>query len=228
MVFITSDKCYLNLDLKKSYKENDRLGGLDNYSASKASAELIFSSYFHSFFKLNHPNLVIGSARAGNVIGGGDMKANRLIPDIIKSIKLNKKIIIRNPKSTRPWQHVLEPLSGYLILGQKLLNQKLKNSIYPSWNFGPEKINCKEVNVMVQKILEIWAIKKKIVLKKSIMHESKFLSLDIEKAKRELNWRPKLNFDETIKLTIDWYKNYLDDKNMEKITSDQINYFTNK
>ena len=228
MVFITSDKCYLNLDLKKSYKENDKLGGLDNYSASKASAELIFSSYFHSFFKLNHKNLSIGSARAGNVIGGGDMKTNRLIPDIIKSIKFNKKIIIRNPQSTRPWQHVLEPLSGYLILGQKLLNQKLNNSIYPSWNFGPEKKNCKEVITMVKKVLDMWPIEKRIILKKSKMHEAKFLSLNIEKAKKELNWTPKLNFSETIRFTVDWYKNYLDDKNMETITSEQINYFTDK
>ena len=156
------------------------------------------------------------------------MKTNRLIPDIIKSIKFNKKIIIRNPQSTRPWQHVLEPLSGYLILGQKLLNQKLNNSIYPSWNFGPEKKNCKEVITMVKKVLDMWPIEKRIILKKSKMHEAKFLSLNIEKAKKELNWTPKLNFSETIRFTVDWYKNYLDDKNMETITSEQINYFTDK
>ena len=136
MVFITSDKCYLNLD-QKDYKEHDILGGLDNYSSSKASAELIFSSYFHSYFKQNKKYLSVGTARAGNVIGGGDMKANRLVPDIIKSIKNNNKILIRNPISTRPWQHVLEPLSGYLILGHKFLNKNINISTYPSWNFWP-------------------------------------------------------------------------------------------
>ena len=166
MVFITSDKCYLNLDQKKDYKEHDILGGLDNYSSSKASAELIFSSYFHSYFKQNKKYLSVGTARAGNVIGGGDMKANRLVPDIIKSIKNNNKILIRNPISTRPWQHVLEPLSGYLILGHKFLNKNINISTYPSWNFGPEKKNCKNVIKVVEKILADWPMKKKIVIKK--------------------------------------------------------------
>ena len=228
MVLITSDKCYLNLDLKKSYKETDRLGGLDNYSSSKASAEIVFASYFHSFFKFNQKHLSIASARAGNVIGGGDMKSNRLIPDVIKSIKHNKKITIRNPKSTRPWQHVLEPLSGYLILGLKLLNKRLSNTLHPSWNFGPEKKNCKNVNIMVKKILNIWPIQKKVKHKESKMHESKFLSLNIEKAKKELSWKPKLSFDETIELTIDWYKAYLENNDMEKITSNQIKSYMRK
>ncbi len=225
MVFITSDKCYLNLDKKKDYKENDILGGLDNYSSSKASAELIFCSYFYSYFKQNKKYLPIGTARAGNVIGGGDMKANRLVPDIIKSIKNNNKILIRNPNSTRPWQHVLEPLSGYLILGQKLMNKNLKISTYPSWNFGPEKKNCKNVSQVVEKILADWPIRKKIIIKKDKMHESKFLSLNITKAKKELNWKPRLSFPQTISFTVDWYKNYFKQNNMRKITSDQINQY---
>ena len=225
MVFITSDKCYLNLDKKKDYKENDILGGLDNYSSSKASAELIFCSYFYSYFKQNKKYLPIGTARAGNVIGGGDMKANRLVPDIIKSIKNNNKILIRNPNSTRPWQHVLEPLSGYLILGQKLINKNLKISTYPSWNFGPEKKNCKNVSQVVEKILADWPIRKKIIIKKDKMHESKFLSLNITKAKKELNWKPRLSFPQTISFTVDWYKNYFKQNNMRKITSDQINQY---
>ena len=225
MVFITSDKCYLNLDKKKDYKENDILGGLDNYSSSKASAELIFCSYFYSYLKQNKKYLPIGTARAGNVIGGGDMKANRLVPDIVKSIKNNNKILIRNPNSTRPWQHVLEPLSGYLILGQKFLNKNLKISTYPSWNFGPEKKNCKNVTQVVEKILADWPINKKIIIKKEKMHESKFLSLNITKAKKELNWKPRLSFSQTISFTVDWYKNYFKHNNMRKITSDQINHY---
>lgn len=228
LVFITSDKCYLNLDTKKSYKERDILGGLDNYSSSKASAELIFYSYFESYFKLKNKKLSIASCRAGNVIGGGDMKENRLVPDIVKSIKNNKKIKLRCPKSTRPWQHVLEPLSGYLILGQKLLKKKLNNYLYPSWNFGPEKKNCKEVIQMVNKVLHYWQIKKKIINNKFEMHESKFLSLNITKAKKELEWKPKLTFDETIQLTVNWYKNFFNKKNVEQTTLNQIKYYMNK
>ena len=229
LVYITSDKCYLNLDKKKSYTETDYLGGLDNYSSSKASAELIFSSYFNSYLNVNKSFLNLASARAGNVIGGGDMKENRLIPDTMKSLKRGTNIKIRSPKSTRPWQHVLEPLSGYLILGQKLMNKKLKSSLHPSWNFGPEKRNCKTVITVTKKILNEWGISKKINFKKSKMHESKFLSLNINKAKKELNWKPRLNFDETIKLTVDWYKNFLiEKKDVDNITSYQIEYYTNK
>jgi len=149
LVYITSDKCYLNLDSKKSYKENDTLGGLDNYSSSKASAELIFSSYFNSYFK-NNKNLTVASARAGNVIGGGDMKENRIVPDIIKSIIQNKTLNLRNPRATRPWQHVLEPLSGYLQVGAELIkrNKICKNQ---SFNFGPDStVNKNVVEVLTE------------------------------------------------------------------------------
>ena len=135
LVYITSDKCYLNLDKQGSYKEDDILGGIDNYSSSKASAELVFNSYYQSYFK--NKFLTVGSARAGNVIGGGDFKKNRIVPDIINSLKKNKPIILRNPNATRPWQHVLEPLSGYLLLGSKLINKELKKNFDPNWNFGP-------------------------------------------------------------------------------------------
>ena len=225
MVYITSDKCYLNLDLKKDYKESDELGGLDNYSSSKASAELIFSSYFHSYFKNKNKHLSLATARAGNVIGGGDMKVNRLIPDIVKSIKNNKKILIRNPYSTRPWQHVLEPLSGYLLLGQKLLNKNFKATTNPSWNFGPERKNCKNVITIVQKILTHWPIEKKIEIKKEKMHEAKFLSLNINKAKKELKWKPKLTLSQTVEFTIDWYKSFFKAKDMENFSSEQIEMY---
>ena len=228
LVYITSDKCYLNLDKKGSYKETDILGGLDNYSSSKASAELVFSSYFHSYYKKDFLTKV--SARAGNVIGGGDFKKDRIVPDVIKSLKTGKKILLRNPKATRPWQHVLEPLSGYLTLGQKLINRKLKSNLIPSWNFGPHKKNCKQVNFIVQLLIREWGDRKqKIMLKKNKnFHESQLLSLNIQKAKKELLWEPRLTLDETVKLTVDWYKSYFLYENTEDISNYQIEYFVDK
>ncbi len=229
LVFITSDKCYLNFNKKNSFKETDVLGGIDNYSSSKASAEIIFSSYFHSYFA-KKKFLSLASARAGNVVGGGDTKENRIVPDIIKSLSSNKRLMLRNPKATRPWQHVLEPLSGYLLLGEKLINNKLKNKIKPSWNFGPEIKNCKNVEYITKILLTYWNksnLKIKINRKKKY-HESKFLSLNIKKAKKELNWEPRLNLKETLRFTTDWYKFYLEGKKIEKFTSDQIDFFLKK
>ena len=229
LVYITSDKCYLNLDLKRNYKENDILGGFDNYSSSKASAELIFSSFFNSYFS-DEKYLKMVSARAGNVIGGGDMKLDRIVPDIIKALNKTKNLKLRNPKATRPWQHVLEPLSGYLLLGYKLLNRKLKVSITPNWNFGPETINCKNVDYITNLIIKNWGNKKLNIdyEKKNNYHEAKLLSLNIEKAKKELNWKPRLKLDETIKLTVDWYKYYFENKNIERFTENQIEFYLNK
>ena len=223
LVYITSDKCYLNLNQTSSFKEQDILGGIDNYSSSKASAEIIFSSYFHSFF--NKDNFLrLASVRAGNVIGGGDMKSNRIIPDIIRSYKSNKNIILRNPKATRPWQHVLEPLSGYLLIGHKLINKKLKRKLLPSWNFGPELRNCKNVEFITKLFLK--RLKRKNLKIKTEnnkkFHEAKFLSLNINKAKKELNWRPKLSLDQTIGFTIDWYKSFFEAKKMQNFSSEQI------
>ena len=230
LVYITSDKCYLNLDKKSSYKETDYLGGLDNYSSSKASAEIIFRSYLNSYKTKNKSYLNYASARAGNVIGGGDMKDNRLIPDLVKSIQRKDKIKLRSPNATRPWQHVLEPLSGYLILGEKLMNKKLKSNIHPCWNFGPEKKNCKTVKKVVDKFLSNFdkKVKIKILKEKKKFHEAKFLSLSILKAKKELKWKPKLSFDQTLKLTSDWYKHYLAKNKIEEITANQIKFFSDK
>jgi CDP-glucose 4,6-dehydratase len=229
LVYITSDKCYLNLDKKKNYKEDDILGGIDNYSSSKASAEIIFKSYYESYFKKSH--LSIASARAGNVIGGGDFKTNRIVPDVIKSLNQNKNIILRSPNATRPWQHVLEPLSGYLILGKKLINKELQSNLKPSWNFGPNPKNCKNVHYIVKSIIEKWSPKNRMqikVKKNKNFHESKLLSLDIQKAKKELSWKPKLSLNETIEMTVDWYKNYFVDRKIEKITNNQIDFYSNK
>ena len=228
LVYITSDKCYLNLNKLGSYKESDVLGGLDNYSSSKAGAEIIFRSFFDSYFK--NEFLSVASARAGNVIGGGDLKNNRIVPDVIKSLKNKKKILLRNPNSTRPWQHVLEPLSGYLILGHKLIERKLKSNLVPSWNFGPHKKNCKKVSEIVKLLISEWGdTKNKIIVKKNKkFHQSHLLSLNINKAKKELNWQPRLTLNETIKFTVDWYKSYFLNKEVEDISQLQIDYFTKK
>lgn len=226
LVYITSDKCYLNFDKKKSFKENDTLGGKDNYSASKASAENIFFSYHHSYFlnsKSKHLSAV--TARAGNVIGGGDMKKDRVVPDIIKSIQKKKIIYLRNPNATRPWQHVLEPLSGYLVLGQKILNKTLKKNLIPSWNFGPKLNKKKKVIDITKAILKNLKIKNKILINKKQFSESKFLSLDIHKAKKELSWRPKLNFKKTVFLTSEWYKCFFLKKDLINKTKEQIKLY---
>ena len=228
LVYVTSDKCYLNLDKKKSFKENDFLGGKDNYSASKASAENIFFSYHHSYFlKTKSKYLSAVTARAGNVIGGGDMKKDRIVPDIIRSISKTKTILLRSPNATRPWQHVLEPLSGYLLLGQKILENRLDKKLEPSWNFGPTS-NKKRVIDVTRNILTNFNSKSKILKNKKKFSEPNFLSLNILKAKKELNWKPKLNFNETIFLTAEWYKYFLMNKNLENKTLSQIEFFTKK
>ena len=229
LVYITSDKCYLNDGRKHSYFENDILGGEDLYSSSKASAELIFESYFRSFFFKNK-KLKIATARAGNVIGGGDLKKDRIIPDVMRSLSQNKHIILRNPNATRPWQHVLEPLSGYLNLGDKLINNRINASnIKPNWNFGPEKKNNITVIEIVRKILYYWGSKRKIIVRKNKkFKEAKLLMIDNNKAKEELKWYPKLTPNETIKLTVDWYKKYFNGSNLENLTTEQINLFSGK
>jgi CDP-glucose 4,6-dehydratase len=229
LVYITSDKCYLNDGRKYSYSENSILGGEDLYSSSKASAELIFESYLKSFFNKNK-KLKFASARAGNVIGGGDLKKDRIIPDVMRSISKNRPLIIRNPNATRPWQHVLEPLSGYLTLGDKLINNKISTAkIKPNWNFGPEKINNITVIEIVKKILQYWGSKKEInIINNKKFKEAKLLMIDNNKAKKELNWYPKLSSDETIKLTVDWYKKLFEGSSLEDLTIDQINFYSNK
>ena len=228
LVHISTDKCYLNDKRQHSYKEDDILGGNDIYSSSKASAEIIFYSFCQSFFYKNK-KIKYASARAGNVIGGGDLKDNRIVPDIYKSIQKNKSLIIRNPKSVRPWQHVLEPLYGYLILGSLLINNKISNKVVPNWNFGPNPNNFKTVLELVKDILSKWKIKKKIIMtNKKNFKESNLLTLNSNKSFKELKWRPKLNFKETIQLTVDWYKALKSNKDLEKITIKQIKFFIDK
>ena len=222
MVYITSDKCYLNLDLKKDYKESDELGGLDNYSSSKASAEIIFSSYFHSYFKNKNKHLSLATARAGNVIGGGDMKVNRLIPDIVKSIKNNKKILIRNPYSTRPWQHVFDCLNGYL---NTTIYCDKNNIQFSNWNFSPSY-----KSMTVEKIIYLLISKKlinkdKVLLVKNFIKESLYLNLSNKKVIKLTNWKNKFNFNQTVIETINFYKEI---ENNKKNLSSLLNSIQNK
>lgn len=227
IINITTDKCYENIEKKNySYSEEDKMGGYDIYSSSKGSAELIISSFRRSFSD-DYKNCLISSVRAGNVIGGGDWSKDRLIPDIIRSIKFNKPIKIRYPDAIRPWQHVIEPLDGYMKLAYLSFNTKSK-FLASAWNFGPEKKSC----ISVRKVLSIFKnyYKDKFIVDmptKKFQHEAKYLRLNVKKAKKHLNWRPKWNVDKSIKLTVDWYYALLNNnKNLEKLTIDQINDYS--
>ena len=209
-VIITSDKSYKNFEIERGYIEDDILGGEDPYSASKGSAELVIQSYCKSFF--NNRRNIVGVARAGNVIGGGDWSQDRLVPDCVKSWSLDKKAILRNPSSTRPWQHVLEALFGYLTFSIKLKkNHKLHGEAF---NFGPNNKINKNVLEVVKEMKKSWsAVSWKKVKFKKKEKESKLLKLNSNKAKKKLNWQTTLNFKESIKMTIDWYKNFYEKKN---------------
>ena len=223
VVLITTDKVYYNNEWEYPYRENDRLGGYDPYSASKACAELLIYSYRNSFFNSKDYDRHlkgIAVARAGNVVGGGDWSRDRLIPDIVRSLIANKPIVIRNPNSVRPWQHVLEPVVGYLSLGMYLEKQPIYFS--QAYNFGPESDDALPVEEMVKAVIESWGFGEyKIEQEANQPHEAGLLKLDISKVKSDLDWAPKMNADMTIKMTIDWYKSFLDNS-IERITTKQI------
>lgn len=221
VVIITSDKCYKNINQKKGYKENDILGDHEPYGATKASAEILFHSYFQSFFK-NKKKLRLATARAGNVIGGGDWSNNRIISDLFKSIRTGQTLIIRYPKSTRPWQHVLEPIFGYLTLAFKLAKEE-RNVNGESFNFGPNlKKNYTVVDLLNQIRNYLPVLRWKFDKTKNKDREAGLLNLDCTKSMKILKWKNILNFDETVKMTAVWYNSYLKKKNMKEITIDQI------
>ncbi|WP_207429611.1 CDP-glucose 4,6-dehydratase [Pedobacter sp. SYSU D00535] len=223
---VTSDKCYDNKEWVWGYRENDPMGGKDPYSASKGCAELITSSYLHSYFSAEG-TAAIASARAGNVIGGGDWAKDRIIADYFRAYRKDEKLLVRNPYATRPWQHVLEPLSGYLNLGAKLLQEGKKYS--GGWNFGPEDTANYSVKDLIEKLL---------VLDKrggyttpnnlNKPHEATFLKLDISKAVNFLQWRPVLNFDETVQFTYTGYKDELSTRDVLKHRRIQIGEYVAK
>lgn len=209
VVVVTSDKCYENMEFEHAYHENDALGGYDIYSASKGCAEIITSSYRRSFFPIEQyarkHNVLISSARAGNVIGGGDWSEDRLIPDIVKAVNKNETVMIRNPYSTRPWQHVFESLSGYLMLGQKLLEGKCEFA--GPWNFGPEMEESFTVEYIVNQLRKYWSkVKFDFASEPSDLHEASVLKLDCSKAFVKLGWKPVWDISEVLKMTIKWYQ----------------------
>lgn len=223
-LIITTDKVYENKEKKKHYKETDRLGGDDPYSNSKACAELIVNSYNQSFFKKK--NILVATVRAGNVIGGGDYSLYRLIPDYFRALYNKKKLIIRNPHFVRPWQHVIEPLYGYLLVLQKLKNNKYYKE--NNWNFGPKKNNNKKVleiiNLLNAKFNNLVKVFEKN--KNDNHYESKNLMLNSFKAQKNLSWHSKLNISQSLDLVADWYKNTKKKKNYLTVCKEQIkNYF---
>jgi CDP-glucose 4,6-dehydratase len=211
VVIITTDKVYYNFEIDTYYKEDDRLGGYDPYSASKACAELVVDSYRRSFFNPKYfasHKKSISVARSGNVIGGGDWASDRIIPDIVRAFYQGQAVAIRNPASVRPWQHVLDPLYGYLILGAKQYQRPVDFS--ECFNFGSYPEDCLTVEELVKKSMESWEGGEYFVLNHdSMLHEAGLLKLDISKAIKELDWRPKMNSNQAINKTISWYKRAL-------------------
>lgn len=225
-ILITSDKSYKNIETKKGYKEQDELGGKDPYSASKASAELAIKSYYQSFFLNKKSKIRLAVARAGNVIGGGDWSEDRLIPDCMINWAKNKYVNIRNPNSTRPWQHVLEALSGYIKLAIELKkNKKLNGEVF---NFGPNLKDTYSVKEVVSEFRRNWKNAKFKIIKTNNKNffESGLLKLNSTKALNLLNWRCILTFKENINLVSDWYKNFYLGYKIENITKNQINFYT--
>lgn len=224
---ITSDKCYENLEWVWGYRESDRLGGNDPYSASKASAELAIHSYVKSYFSKEQSKVRIVSARAGNVIGGGDWAADRLIPDCIKSWTKNETAILRNPNSTRPWQHVLEPIGGYLQLALKVSEDSRLHG--ESFNFGPDPANEYSVLELVSEFSKHWD-KVKWGQSSSVdyqIKESRLLKLNCDKAAQLIDWRAKLNFAQTVKLTAEWYKQFFENPiSVKETTNSQITNYS--
>ena len=224
IINITSDKSYENKEWIWGYRENDPMGGYDPYSSSKGCADILASSYRNSYFnakdyKLKH-NTLLATCRAGNVIGGGDWAKDRLITDIMLSVSLGKKVSIRNPKATRPWEHVLEPLSGYLHIGQKLLEEKVEFA--EAWNFGPSDEGSITVEQVVQNVKKHWdKIDYEINKDPNQLHEANLLKLDCSKAHILLKWKDVWDSDTTFERTVKWYKSYYEN-NKEILTQNDL------
>lgn len=226
-IMITTDKCYENKEQIWGYRENESFGGYDPYSSSKGACEIAIQSWRNSFFNpkdYEKHGKSIASVRAGNVIGGGDWAKDRIVPDCIRALEEGKDIEIRSPKSIRPWEHVLEPLSGYLLLGQKMMEDPIKYC--EGWNFGPN----------LDAIVNVWEVAEKIVKNYSkgnlkdisdpnALHEAKLLLLDITKSRFELGWKPTLTIDKSIELTAEWYKRYKNE-DVYQLCVKQINEFS--
>jgi len=228
-VIITSDKCYDNVEWEWGYRENDVLGGPDPYSASKGAAEIAIRSYVKSFFSSKENSIRIASARAGNVIGGGDWAANRIVPDCVQSWSRNETVELRNPHSTRPWQHVLEPLGGYLTLGAVLSQNDCLHG--EAFNFGPQAQQNHSVLELVKQMSRSWNSVSwaECEPQPSSFYESGLLKLNCDKALHFLKWRAVLDFEETVALTADWYRAFYDSpENISELTNIQISNYAEK
>lgn len=226
VVNITTDKCYENKEWLWGYRENEAMGGHDPYSSSKACAELVTTTYQKCFFNDKSP-VCLASVRAGNVIGGGDWASNRLIPDFLKAIEQESKLTIRNPHAIRPWQHVLEPLAGYLLLAEKLYGKEGKQYV-GGWNFGPHDDDAKPVSWIANALCDTWGKAAAWELdnpKLKFQHEAQYLKLDCSKAKSLLCWTPKLTLGNALNWIVDWHKSYLNGEDMLDITRQQIRQF---
>jgi CDP-glucose 4,6-dehydratase len=228
VVNVTSDKCYENREWAWGYRENEAMGGYDPYSNSKGCAELVTAAYRNSYFhpdKYSQHGVAIASGRAGNVIGGGDWAEDRLIPDIMRAIAQGSPVNIRNPHAIRPWQHVLEPLSGYLLLAQKLYEEGV---VYAEgWNFGPNDEDAKPVQWIVESLTEIWGDGASWGLDKAEHpHEAHYLKLDCSKAKARLKWAPRWRLGQALDKIAEWHKKYQHGDNMKAITLQQIELYS--
>lgn len=227
-IMITTDKCYENKEQIWGYRENEAFGGYDPYSSSKGACEIAIQSWINSFFNpkdYEKHRKSIASVRAGNVIGGGDWAKDRIVPDCIRALEIGKDIEIRSPKSIRPWEHVLEPLSGYLLLGQKMLEEPTRYC--EGWNFGPTLDGIVNVWEVASNIIKYYGKGKlKDVSDPNALHEAKLLLLDITKARFELGWKPTLTIEQSIELTVEWYKKY-QKENVYKLCVEQIEKFSN-
>ena len=221
VVVITSDKCYENREWVWGYRENEAMGGYDPYSNSKGCAELVTAAYRQSFFNMAGHKVAVASARAGNVIGGGDWAADRLIPDMVRAVSENRPVLIRNPHAIRPWQHVLEPLSGYLLLAQKLYEEG--SGFAEGWNFGPSDDDAKPVQWIVERYTQLWGEGASWSLDQAEHpHEAHYLKLDCSKARMRLDWQPKWSLAHALENITLWHKAHQQGKNMREFSLRQI------
>ena len=224
VVCITSDKCYEDQEWLWGYRENEPMGGRDPYSSSKGCAELVISAYRNSYFpaeEYQRHGVALASARAGNVIGGGDWARDRLVPDIMKAVMANRPVVIRNPQAIRPWQHVLEPLNGYLCLAEQL--EVCGPEFAQGWNFGPNDEDARPVSWVVEHLTKLWGENARWELDSAqSSHEATYLKLDCSKAKSLLGWSPKLSLPTALEWIVEWYRGYQQNQNMRQLTEVQI------
>ncbi len=222
-IIVTSDKCYENREWEWGYRESEPMGGHDPYSSSKGCAELVTDAYRHSYFTTQtDPSLFIASVRAGNVIGGGDWATDRLVPDFFRAMMMGEPLKIRNPHAIRPWQHVLEPLSGYLLLAERLWQKG--NDFIGGWNFGCLDQDAKPVEWIADYLTKLWGngAHWQLEVDHEKLHEARYLKLDISKARLKLQWKPRWSIEEALALTVSWYKAYCERTDLRDVMYKQI------